>query len=82
MFEEKYLGVHIDSELKFEEHIAYKVNKVNALVGLISRSFSYLDGELFRKLFTCDPTWNIHSGLASTSAKAQTDDRERADKGY
>ena len=36
----------------FEEHIAYKVNKANALVGLIRRSFSYLDGELFKKLFT------------------------------
>ena len=52
VFEEKDLGVHIDSELKFEEHIAYKVNKANALVGLIRRSFSYLDGELFKKLFT------------------------------
>ena len=52
VFEEKDLGVHIDSELKFEEHISNKVNKANALVGLIRRSFSYLDGELFRKLFT------------------------------
>lgn len=52
VFEEKDLGVHIDSELKFDEHIANKVNKANALVGLIRRSFSYLDGELFKKLFT------------------------------
>ena len=52
VFEEKDLGVHIDSELRFEEHISNKVNKANALVGLIRRSFSYLDGETFKKLFT------------------------------
>ena len=40
VFEEKNLGVHIDWELKFEEHISYKVNKANALVVLIRRSFS------------------------------------------
>ena len=53
VFEEKDLGVYIDSELKFDEHISNKVNKANAMVGLIRRSFSYLDGELFKKLYTC-----------------------------
>lgn len=52
VFEEKDLGVIIDSELKFEEHIADKVKKANSLVGIIRRSFSYLDGELFKTLFT------------------------------
>ena len=52
VFEEKDLGVHIDSELKFDEHVSVKVNKANAMVGLIRRSFSFLDGELFKKLFT------------------------------
>ena len=52
MLNEKDLGVIIDSELKFEEHIPTKVQKANAIVGLIRRSFSYLDGPLFKKLFT------------------------------
>ena len=43
--------MHIDSELKFDEHISNKVNKANSLVGLIRRILSYLDWDLFRKLF-------------------------------
>ena len=51
VFEEKDLGVYVDSDLKFEAHIASKVNKANSIVGLIRRSFNYLDGELFKKLY-------------------------------
>ena len=50
VFEEKDLGVYIDSELKFDEHISAKVNKANSMVGLIS--FSYLDCALFKRLYT------------------------------
>ena len=50
VFEEKDLGVIIDADLKFEEHISSKVNKANALVGLIRRTFSFLDARLFKKL--------------------------------
>ena len=42
----------MDSDLKFETHIASKVNKANSIVGLIRRSFSHLDGELFKKVYT------------------------------
>ena len=51
VFEEKDLGVTIDSQLTFEEHIAAKVRVANAMVGLIRRSFSYLSCYLFRKLY-------------------------------
>ena len=51
VFEEKDLGVIIDADLKFEEHISSKVNKANALVGLIRRTFSFLDATLFKKLY-------------------------------
>ena len=50
--EEKDLGVVIDSELSFDEHISAKVNKANAMVGLIRRAFSYLDPKMFLKLYT------------------------------
>ena len=52
VFEEKDLGVIIDMELTFEEHIATKVKKANGIMGLIRRTFSFLDGETFKKLYT------------------------------
>ena len=51
VFEEKDLGVIIDSELKFEEHMSAKIKKANSIVGLIRRSFSFLDCKLFKKLY-------------------------------
>ena len=44
-------GVLIDSNLSFESHMAAKITKENQIVGLIRRSFSFLDGNLFRRLF-------------------------------
>ena len=61
--------MHIDSKLKFDEHISNKVNKANAMVALIRCSFSYLEGELFKKLFTsfvrphleyAQAVWNLY----------------------
>ena len=52
VFTEKDLGVVIDSELTFAEHISEKVMKANRIAGLIRRSFSYLSPRLFRQLFT------------------------------
>ena len=52
VFELKDLGVILDAELKFDEHILVKVEKANTIIGLIRRTFSYLDGPLFKKLFT------------------------------
>lgn len=48
---EKDVGVTIDSKLKFEQHIQSKVNKANQIVGLIRRSFKYLDYKTFCLLF-------------------------------
>ena len=52
MFEETDFGVTIDHELKFEDHISKKVSKANSIVGLIRRSFTHLDGKLFKQLYT------------------------------
>ena len=49
---EKDLGVTFDEELRFEEHIANKVKIANAIVGQIRTSFSFLDGETFKRLYT------------------------------
>ena len=50
MFEEKDLRVTFESDLKFDEHISAKVGKANATVGLIRRTFSFLDCRMFKKL--------------------------------
>ena len=52
VFEEKDLGVHVDSDLSFEEHITTKVRKANQIMGLIRRSFTYLDEKSFVRLYT------------------------------
>ena len=52
VFEQKDLGVILDTELKFDEHISVKVKKGNAIAELIRRTFSYLDGTLLKKLFS------------------------------
>ena len=45
------VGVNIDSNLKFDQHIQTKVNKANQIVELIRRSFRYLDFKTFCLLF-------------------------------
>ena len=52
VFEEKDLGIIIDSELTFHSHISNQIRKANAIVGLIRRSFTHLDCKSFKKLFT------------------------------
>ena len=51
VFAEKYLGIYIDGELMFDDHICTKVRIVNAIVGLIRLYFSHLDGPKLKKLF-------------------------------
>ena len=49
-FEEKDLVVITDSTLTFEDHISIKIRVANGIVGLVRRSFSYLDILSFKKL--------------------------------
>ena len=48
---EKDLGVNIDPALKFSRHVEIQVNKANRILGLIRRSYEYLDGESLKHLF-------------------------------
>ena len=52
VFIEKDLGVTVDTELSFHDHITKAVNKANAIVGLIRRAFSYLNKGMFLKIYT------------------------------
>ena len=52
VFTEKYLGVMLDENLTFEEHISIKVRIANGIMGRIRNSFPYLDGKIFKRLYT------------------------------
>ena len=49
---EKDIGVVIDNKLTFENHINEKVNKANSVMGVIRRTFEFLDTKTFRLLYT------------------------------
>ena len=48
---EKDLGVTFESTLRFDKHISNCVNKANRMLGLIKRSFSFMDKEMFLPLY-------------------------------
>ena len=50
-FQMKDLGVTIDADLRFDDHIHEIVKKANSMMGIIRRSFSHLDSKLFKLLF-------------------------------
>lgn len=49
--EEKDLGVTFDDHLSFDKHIQNIINKANKMLGIIKRTFSYLDNDTFTKLY-------------------------------
>ena len=49
---EKDIGVHVDDKLKFDRHVEIQCGKANKLLGLIRRSFTYLDKDIMKKLYT------------------------------
>ena len=50
--QEKDLGIMFQKDLKFTQHISGKISKANSTLGLISRTFSYIDQPTFLKLYT------------------------------
>ena len=49
--EEKDLGVTFDCKLSFDPHIQGIIGKANQTLGLVKRSFTYLDKDVFLKLY-------------------------------
>ena len=43
----KDIGVVIDNQLNFEDHMNEKINKANSIMGLIRRTFTYIDEPTF-----------------------------------
>ena len=48
---EKDLGLVFDSKLLFREHMTSKIKIANRNLGLIFRSFTYMDKEMFLQLY-------------------------------
>ena len=48
---EKDLGVVVDNKLSFKQQISQSTAKANRIVGLIRRSFDYLNERIFVTLF-------------------------------
>ena len=49
--QEKDLGVIVDNKLSFTQHIDKAINKANSVMGIIRRSFKFLDTICFKKLY-------------------------------
>ena len=49
--EEKDLGVVIDKDLKFHQQTASAVKKANMALGLIKKSFAFLDDQMLPLLY-------------------------------
>ena len=45
--EEKDLGIIFEENLKFNKHITVTVNKANRLLGMVKRTFSFINKEMF-----------------------------------
>jgi hypothetical protein len=48
---ERDLGVFVDNSLNFREHVARVTTKANRVVGVMRRSFDFLDEDLFVQLY-------------------------------
>ena len=66
---EKDLGVLVDSDLTFSKHVETQVGKANRLVGLIRRSFTYLDKDSMRQLFCAIVRPHVEFGNVSWSPR-------------
>jgi len=50
---EKYLGVWMDDSLKLSDHVLLAAKKANQMLGMIKRSFNYLDMSTVKLLYVC-----------------------------
>ena len=79
---EKDLGVKIDNQLKFTDHVQTKVNTANKTLGFIRHSFQYLDKETFTLLYKClvRPHLEFASCVWSPKHKYNKDSIERVQR--
>ena len=71
--EEKDLGIIIDGEMNFRDHISRKVCIANGIVGQIRRSFSFLNCETFRRIYCAFVRPHLEYGQAAWSPHLRKD---------
>ena len=49
--EEKDIGVIFDKYLSFDAHIQNSINKANSMIGIIRRTFTFIDREFLTNLY-------------------------------
>ena len=49
---EKDLGVHVDPQLNFSQHVEKQANTANKILGMIRRNFEYIDTQVMKRLYT------------------------------
>ena len=70
---EKDLGVLVDIDLKFSKHAEEQVNKANGTLGLIRRSFQFLNRESMKLLFTALVGPHLEFGYVAWAPRYQKD---------
>ena len=70
---EKDIGVLVDRNLSFSKHIQQKVNKVNSIMELIRRTYTFLDETSFRFLFQALVRPNLEYAAAVWSPYTKKD---------
>ena len=67
--EEKDLGIIITEDLHWDAHIAMCIKKANTMIGMVKRTFTYMDKDMFNSLYKtlirpmleyCPQVWNPH----------------------
>ena len=67
------VGVLVDTDLKFSKHVEEQVNKVNRTLGLIRRSFQFLNRESMKLLFTDLVRPHLEFGYVAWAPRYQKD---------
>ena len=66
---EKDIGVYLDNNIKFDEHINQAVNKANRILAITRRTFECIDDDIFKMIFKglvrphleyAAPVWSPH----------------------
>ena len=48
---EKDIGVYVDDQLKFDQHIETKCKQANKILGMVRRSFTFINKDIMRQLY-------------------------------
>ena len=79
---EKDLGVMVDDKINFDKHMQQQVNKANSIMGLIRRTYTFLDETSFRYLFQAlvRPHLEYAEAVLSPFIKKDIDTNEKVHK--